>query len=778
MKKFLMYVVVLVTLLFVGYTTYYFVRNNEVISLTLAEEEAIYINVGKTYEIPISWTKPYSTTTVFEEENVNISDKSVVAYSPTTKLFTGVKGGKAVITVTPSNENFGPFTFTINVGEGSVSYPFYIQDEKEFSQIGGQEFALNKYYKLVKDIDLKSFDSWTPIGSENAFSGNFDGNNKYISNMNITTGTNVGLFGRISSTSIVKNVVLVNPVINGSFDNAGGIVGINNGTIRSCKINNLQLKNTKNESYNGAIAGITVNNSTDGKFTSFGYIDMCTVKVNAETAGTFGGFTGYLAGSVIYNSRITELSYKTLDNSTHYGAFVGIMQDAINSTNYMFSVIKNSYVVVNNLKLENSATKAGAVVGKNIDTVKEGNTNKIVSVYYHCATELDIIAEKTTEINNLTAESKPEADLYKQETFVGWDFENVWTTYEDSTLNDIMYDASAQSLDEYIPGSKVATDSDFMDVLEKIRTSKSSEIVYEIDPAFTVIDLKGAEWTTIAPDIKEPLKASIRCAEGSTFTIKNFKISGANSSFFGYISGANASMQGLIFEDVVVSSSAEVVAVIATGLMDGASIKNCNVSNALITTTDTTKQVAVAVGINNGVIENCKVVGNPLDGSTVNSDSKLLVMAGVVATNNGSVKNVEIRNYTFAITSQESDVFLQFGGIAGVMDNGKLTNCYNYNAKFNTKVYGTVYAGGVVADMQNKSEVNKSFSEAILKVSYSSSNSYVGSVCAVAKDSPIKYSYYKGSLEAYNVAGVCQTSHSTVEQCYFSGEATGIRVAG
>ena len=60
MKKFLMYVVVLVGILFIGYTTYYFVRNNETISITLAENESVYINKDETYELPIKWTKPYS----------------------------------------------------------------------------------------------------------------------------------------------------------------------------------------------------------------------------------------------------------------------------------------------------------------------------------------------------------------------------------------------------------------------------------------------------------------------------------------------------------------------------------------------------------------------------------------------------------------------------------------------------------------------------------------------------------------------------------------------
>ena len=83
MKKFLMYVVVLVTMLFIGYTTYYFVRNNENIYLTLAEGESIYLNKDETYDLPLVWTKPYSSTKVYE--NVQISDTSVVSFDETTK---------------------------------------------------------------------------------------------------------------------------------------------------------------------------------------------------------------------------------------------------------------------------------------------------------------------------------------------------------------------------------------------------------------------------------------------------------------------------------------------------------------------------------------------------------------------------------------------------------------------------------------------------------------------------------------------------------------------
>ena len=138
------------------------------------------------------------------------------------------------------DENFTNLTWTCEICGKEF------ETKEQLDDIGSEEFPLLKSYKLVQDIDLKSFDNWTPIGdSVTPFSGNFDGNNKLISNMKITSGNNVGLFGEISSTSVVSNVLLSNAIIEGSFDNAGGIAGINNGTIRHCEVSDLRLTNNK-----------------------------------------------------------------------------------------------------------------------------------------------------------------------------------------------------------------------------------------------------------------------------------------------------------------------------------------------------------------------------------------------------------------------------------------------------------------------------------------------------------------------------------------------------
>ena len=780
MKKFLMYSVVLVVMLFIGYTTYYFIRNNETINLTLAEGESICINKDETYELPINWTKPYSSTKVYE--NVVISDENIVTFDPTTKLFRGRNGGVASVTVTPSNEEFGPFRFDVRVGDGSVQYPYYIQTELELSNIGntsGETYQLSDSYILVKDIDLKSFDNWTPIGTAlNPFSGTFDGNGKAISNLKITTGADVGLFAALSQTAVVSDLTITNAVISGSFDNAGAVAGINNGIIRRCNVVDFSIVNSKDNSNNGSVVGKMLNNFANNEFVSGAYIDMCTTSVTAECAGNFGGLVGSMTGSVIYNSKSTVTNYTTLDNSLYFGSMAGVIQDATGINDYMFNVIKNSYSIINSINATNASTKLGAIVGKNIDSVKNGYSNIIKSVYYHSVISLDTVADSETTINVTTVYHKAVQDFYSMSTFDGWDFENVWTTQDDLVLNQIQDGAQAQPLNEYIPGAVISTQQDLQTILDAIIASPSSGKVYEIDTNLT-LDLNGAEWTTIAPDINNPLTCSLICNDGVTLTFKNFKISGQNSSFFGYISRSSTMMKGINFEDVTVNSDAEQVGVIATGLIDSATLENCSVKNSNITTSATTKNIGIISAVNYGNIKSCKVNENASQLNTVTSSSLTMVMGGIVAVNYASVTNSSVSAYKFTATNEEPNSDLKFGGIAGHMINGKLTDCYNYDSSIESQQIGIVYAGGVAGYITDESAITKCFSEGKIELQTSQPTSYAGGVCAYSSVSPIKQSYFaNSSLIAYNTAGICTVSTSDINQCYFKGEVKGVIVAG
>lgn len=777
MKKFLMYVVVLVGILFIGYTTYYFVRNNETISITLAENESVYINKDETYELPIKWTKPYSSTKL----DVKVLNEKIAVYNEETKLFTGVGGGTTTVEIIPSNNKFGPFRFDIHVGDGSLMYPFTIKNEIELAKIGTDEkYTLDSSYILINDLDMSSYENWQPIGISlsKPFTGSFDGNFKSISNVKITSATNAGLFGAIDSSAVVSNLILNNAEYNGPFDNAGSIAGQSKGIIRLCKVNNFKLTNTKENSNNGGVVGYMINNSTDNNFVAFGYVDLTTVQVTANTNGNFGGIAGYMAGSVVMNSKVIVSRYETLANSLYFGSIAGSLEDAINSDRYTFSVVKNTLAVVEHIVNDNSATVVGALIGKNVDRNLDGYSNIIKSCYYACTDDItEIVGTSLTTLDLTNVYKRDILDLKQKATFVGWNFDTIWTTQDDTVINEINYNsAEPEAINEYIPGEPINTAEDLLRIIEAIRQNPSSGAVYEVKSNI-VLDLDGKEWQTIAPVITRPMTCSIICDEGVTITIQNGKISGDNSSFFGYISGVNTKINNLIYKDITVNSNAKEVALVATSLLDNARMENIEVQNCEVSGSSDTDYIAVVVATNYGNVKNTKVNVEASDVNTLKTESLTATMGIVSAINNKTISNVVVDSYEIISTSQNIDATAQIGGISGI-NNGTITDAQNLGATLNIDFRGTIYAGGVTSKLSNGASVEKSFAISTLKVPYTNKNSHIAGVVAYSDKGSIKTSFFRGNVEGYYASGICEINSGYIDQCYAVGEIKGTIVSG
>jgi uncharacterized protein YjdB len=128
MKRLLVYFAVLVGCLFVGLTTYYMLKNYEHISITASSGNKIYLNVGETETITIVHENQYETTEITPEI---IGDKESISFNQDTGLITALKGGSAKLVITSTNENFGPFTFEIYVGDGNKTCPYYIKTDED-----------------------------------------------------------------------------------------------------------------------------------------------------------------------------------------------------------------------------------------------------------------------------------------------------------------------------------------------------------------------------------------------------------------------------------------------------------------------------------------------------------------------------------------------------------------------------------------------------------------------------------------------------------------------
>ena len=118
-------------------------------------------------------------------------------------------------------------------GTGVSNDPYQIKTAEQFAYFskGVSDGTVNasSYVELTDDIDLSGH-YWTPVTGSSGFRGIFNGNNHIVRNVTINdeTGTNQGLFGRISYGE-VRNLGVVDVDIKGGSA-VGGLIGNDRGS--------------------------------------------------------------------------------------------------------------------------------------------------------------------------------------------------------------------------------------------------------------------------------------------------------------------------------------------------------------------------------------------------------------------------------------------------------------------------------------------------------------------------------------------------------------------
>lgn len=156
---------------------------------------------------------------------------------------------------------------------------------------------LNYTVTLETDIDLANRE-WTPIGtSATAFWGTFDGQGHTIHNLKISSGSNVGLFGHITLSTLnytpgIRNLTLHNVAI--TADNSGAFVGNANTTTHNAgnggalQLNHLAL--TGRVRIEGAnVGGIMGTDWTDFQISSSDVTVNVTADSYVKGTGVIGG---------------------------------------------------------------------------------------------------------------------------------------------------------------------------------------------------------------------------------------------------------------------------------------------------------------------------------------------------------------------------------------------------------------------------------------------------------------------------------------------------------
>ena len=216
MKKFVVFVLILVVTVSLGITTFYFVRDNE--ELVVNTENFVYLNMGDSLEIDAE----IKHSKIGNEIVFNLLTEGVLEWNPALNLFTAEKGGATVIQVKTKNNKIAPVYIEVHVGNGMKEAPFYIDSEEDLLKIGVESddnlFTKSDNYILMQDITLSG--PINPILNGSEFTGSFNGNGHVISSLSINSNEevkNAGLFSKLGSTGVITDLTLSDVNINGNF---------------------------------------------------------------------------------------------------------------------------------------------------------------------------------------------------------------------------------------------------------------------------------------------------------------------------------------------------------------------------------------------------------------------------------------------------------------------------------------------------------------------------------------------------------------------------------
>lgn len=499
MKKFLIFLVSIVVVVCLGLTTFYFLRNDEIISIGTKE---IFCNVGdiiKLEKLNIQ-IKKASKKTNFD---YNASDDATkfLEYSEEKGGYIVKQGGDVSLVITTSNKKYPEFYVSVHIGDGTENNPFVLFNQADLNNIGtryADNVAGNNYFRLMSDIILNSDFAGIDVGG--VFDGNFDGNGHTISNLSITGArARAGLFEQISRSASVKDLCISDSTLDGTFDYAGILAGTCKGKIKNVSIKNSEIKNNRNNGVTGGMIGlltgevgysyaenIIIDCASENPINAvagglFGTIDKATVKacyatgsIEANNAtGKIGGFAGrFVIGT---QDGTIQQSYAMVESSSlDFGAFVGSVDDDAsfdqNKANFLRHFVGNMAVVYDSV----SEISDDMLVKSKFDDSFADDKKYFVNKYKTCdsvffdnggASSLySIRGVKAEDIENLSA-----SDFVFYAVVVGenttWDFDYVWNFVEGLSkmptllMNNIDFNGiSSEYLNKYTESEPVRED--------------------------------------------------------------------------------------------------------------------------------------------------------------------------------------------------------------------------------------------------------------------------------------------------------------------------------
>lgn len=283
-----------------------------------------------------------------------------------------------------------PLEQSINIessvkGSGNSKDPYLIESAEGVLSI---QYDLAGFYVLTSDVDFED-KSINPMGERyTPFKGSLDGNGYCIKGFRMNMNSSgMGLFVHVQNAEI-KNLRMENIHIKQIRERVGGIL---TGYLTDSVITNVHLENVKLEGteYVGGMAG----------YAEGGMINECSVNGNIAGDSYIGGLFGY-AGVELKNSFVRG-SVISDRNSGRVGGLIGYAS---------LPTIKNCY--------------AACVISNGGEGLVSGFGDiSTISSYF----DSDLSGIVTPKEQARTTEQ-----MYKKETYVDWEMENVWLDKENN----------------------------------------------------------------------------------------------------------------------------------------------------------------------------------------------------------------------------------------------------------------------------------------------------------------------------------------------------------
>ena len=808
MKRFFMYCIVIIGTLFVGLSFYMFAKNNEDITCTVPQGETVYLNVGESFDIPINHTKPNKRTTIeTKSDNSNVASINAESGKIEAKA-----GGTATINITPSNKNFGPFAFTVRIGDGSIDNPYFISSAEQMLRIGAMDtlWTLGDSYEVVSNIDFKetwvdgNARSWKPIGDrDNHFTGNFNGGTKTISNLIIDetcSSDYVGLFGYVESGAKIEKVTLVNPQIKATSKNVGAIAGYSESAITRCKVVNgvVSSSNTSADAYVGGIVGFATRTQTENE------IAMCQIENVALNSGNVvGGIAGKFESGVIANCKVSATIANNKDVKPNYaGGLVGeisaknFTQNVGTAKTFTYNSLIQTNLVVATFGKDGEAYNAtnNNILIANDSLSGDSETEYVGNIFYSDAFD-------STNATKLTRQEIDDQSKYqytnKYSKVVSWDFSGTWSfdgkTETDSMGPYIVQDGVGQTIRPLRNGTEI-NKSNAADVIGQLmEAGKSDSTSSVLNYTYVIsenveIDVQEAfpaGWTPIG-NVERPFGGVVYGVNGATITLKNVVIPTSNiiayaekgtrnfektAGIFGCTSNS-AMISDVIVEKLIINSddSTTVGGIVGKnyGVFDNITINSLNIKNG--------QYVGGIVGYNGGEVSHSVVKpGETLkekpegQDEEVTLDTKIYAngksarfVGGVVGYNAKSIYCCKADIIVEGVSTENGSYV---GGVVG-------QNAAGANVILSAKVGGNTQAGGNSIRLggvvgTNAGSVDRCYSELSAISAAKNHSSYVGGIVGETQQGTITSSYFDGTLEGYYVGGIVGINYNaTIEKCY------------